>query len=104
MEYTVTVSIGRNVGDEPMSTNVWRDFARATESAIDFVKTEYYVRNANGAGGWQDNPEDSKTWVFSMDTTKLSILEWRMSDLCDLFKQDAIAVTYGTTDLVTSRN
>jgi hypothetical protein len=101
---TVTVTIGRNVGDVPMSEPAWlrfRDYVRLwLQSALlpDFLATY------DGTGEWQGVPEDSTTIVLSGVSTcvqRADLQVW-LAATAAIHGQDAIALTIGDTELVES--
>lgn len=103
MTNTVTISIGRNIGSVPMDTATWRAFVKDVNSALDWAKSVVHVRGAKSIGEWNGVAEESRTWVADILSAKLPLVAWRMSDLCELYGQDAIALTWGKTNLVTAR-
>lgn len=101
MNFTVTISIGRNVNDRPMSAALWAGFTLDVQTLLENVEAEIFVRTAKSEGVWDGVSEDSYTWVASVDAAYLSALEVNLSRLADTYLQDAIALTVGTTTLVT---
>ena len=103
---TYTVTIGGNIGSDPMPNHKWRGFKSALNSFVDshIVNTDtdqIYVQS-EGFGKWTDESknvivEENYTVVFSScEAIDLK----RLKRLSRLFKQDAIALTTGKTDLV----
>lgn len=105
MSATVTVSIGRNVGAEPMPVWEWHDVAARIESGLAECGAEVFVKRAESVGEWVTADgvtvsEDSRTWVAAMDVEALVAFRRLLRVLCVVYRQDAIALTVGTTELV----
>lgn len=102
---TVTLSIGRNIGADPMPAEDWTTFRAylnlaAVECGLDVVFT------GTGAGIWQGEiSEDAHTVVgLTTDATDLEELARSLGQLARAYRQDAIAMTVGETTLVTPRD
>lgn len=84
------VTIGRNVGDEPMDDDKWREFQDRVRYAI--AKNGYeFITQAVGHGYWEDTVEDSAIWVFTGGEGKAYQLHTELGHLAYYFEQDAIA-------------
>ena len=97
MSATVTVSIGRNVEDVPMPLAEWRRFRADVRRALGGVRP--YVSDARTIGEWAGVAEESRTWVAPIAAQDVQTLVASMADLATRYRQDAIAVTVGTTTL-----
>ena len=93
---THTITIGRNIGADPMPNHKWQGFKSAIESFIDSHESEIFVKS-EGYGIWDGIKESNFTFVF---TTKKHLDIDHLKRLSKLFKQDAIALTSGTTRLI----
>ncbi len=96
---TATVTIGRNVDDQPMSDVWWTLFRKYVVSSVSDASTEIYF-TGEGQGGWDGEGEAAFTVVFAL-RPDAQLLELRLSTLAEVFHQDAIAFTVGETNLVT---
>lgn len=102
--HPITISIGRNVDTVPLTTREWRAFIKAVTQTLQFHNANVYVRSAKAVSEWNEIAEESRTWVAEVSESALFPIHWVMSDLCELYRQDAIAVTAkGKTTLVTAR-
>lgn len=102
MNTTITISIGRAVGDTPMSTKNWRNFIRLVNTLVTDTATAdcQWVTNAKSHNAYNGIPEESRTWVFDTDTSKIEQLDTALNVLRIDFGQECIARTSGTTRLV----
>lgn len=102
MDKTITISIGRAIGDVPMSTKQWRNFIRLVNTLVSDTVTPkcLWVHNAKSNNDWQGNPEESRTWVFDTDPSNIERIDNALKILTIDFSQDAIARTAGKTRLV----
>lgn len=102
MNKTITISIGRAVGTTPMNTKKWRNFIRLVNTLVaDTVSPDsLWVNNAKSHNAWTDTPEESRTWVFDTDFSKIEQLDVALDVLRIDFGQEAIARTAGKTRLV----
>lgn len=100
MSTTVTVSIGRNVGDEPMSQDRFDSFRDATWTTLEgHGAVIHFV--GTGTGYWDGGTEQSITFVASIEN--VAGLYRALELLAFNFDQDAIALTTGTTSFPGSR-
>lgn len=96
-DHTLSISIGRNVGDKPMSEADWEAFLHAVivdvsvTSLIGSPDSIHY-----GTGTWDGFREESAilSW-FSIDTGDVNLENMlaRLTVTADTFGQDAIAVS-----------
>ena len=103
---TITVSIGRNVGTEPMSENEWFSFREAIKCAVKFTDHQILF-TGDGEGIWEGQKEDAFTIVAmtvadtngKMGSDTAWLRDWA-GRLGRKYGQDAVAITTGETDLV----
>ena len=97
---TLTITIGRNVKGEPMATNIWQKFANEVEALITFHDSVVHVARATAVGLWLGIAEDNFTWVVGCEPTDVPTYFRDIELIRQGYKQDAIAVTVGSTALV----
>ncbi len=97
---TVTVSIGRNVGNTPMSDSDWQQFRAETRAVVQGgnIIAPYY----EGTGIGTDR-EESYTIVAEFKPNHELAFTRGLYDLCAQFEQDCVAVTIGQTAFVGPR-
>ena len=108
---TLIVSIGRNVGDEPMGDYLWESFRTEVWGAVDFpvwAADGQIVFTGQGEGQWRG--EDGATTYEAAytivalvpdadnDIVREAIVR-SMAKIAGKYGQDAIAVTLGATTL-----
>jgi len=93
---TYTLTIGRNVNKTPLPNHKWKGFQSAINSFIESHNSEIFV-SSEGSGKWEGITENNFTWVFS--TKKYLDLD-HLRSLAKLFRQDAIALTRGSTQFI----
>lgn len=103
VEYVATyVTIGRNIGDVPMSEDDWHAFAYGVESALlaSLTGADASTSTHYGRGVWQGIAEDSA--IISAIATRGADDKLRpaLADLARLYGQDAIAVVSAPSALV----
>lgn len=102
---TVTVTIGRNMGDEPMSANQWNDYAFAVRESLQRIVTEFWTVGAY-KGQWEGTTEDAMIFYGPLrnttDDRDLNIAKARLATLATQYGQDAIGVSVGESVLVES--
>ena len=96
----VTISIGRNIGAEPMPDRRWLMFREAVWEALDTADATVHVGDAKSIGEWEGIAEDSATFVAEVPPDNVPALLQDIRELCGPYGQDAIAVTVGRTFLV----
>lgn len=97
---TITVSIGRNVGTEPLSDPTWRTFRTTVGNVVATWCETIYVSDAGCVGHWDGVDEESRTWVGEWaGYGEPNLLIDRLAEVARVYGQDAIAVTTGTTVL-----
>jgi hypothetical protein len=100
---TVTVTIGRNVGSEPMPAPRWEEFRSGIRQTLANLLCPDFSASYDGTGEWDGVAEDSTLFVASGITREVTSTYLRavLAQYADEYDQDAIALTVGTTDLVT---
>jgi hypothetical protein len=83
-----------------MTTKRWREFTRITGKLVKESASDVWVRKAVSRNDYVGQPEDSRTWVFDLDSNKLKALDTALKVLTIDFGQESIARTAGTTRLV----
>lgn len=99
---TIVVSIGRNIGDEPMDAEQWLRFRGRVYDAValrDFV----VVFEGEGTGTYEGQREPSFTLVATGKNNRITGLYYAMEDLASEFGQKSIALTTGNTSFPGSR-
>lgn len=99
---TATISIGRNVGDKPLSADRWLAFRYAVKNELGEGAT-VHVDGALSVGEWQGVSEEAATWVADITPERASVLGRHLAKVALEYGQDAIALTLGETRLVTPR-
>ena len=105
MMHTYTVTIGRNVGDVPMSEGEWAEFKRRATKALDsFGEGADGGESHEGFGVWDETPEQSfkRTLLKDepMSDDDLHSLKLELVTLARQFDQDAVALTIGQSELI----
>ena len=98
---THTITIGRNVGSKSLPNHKWNGFKSCIESFIDSHNGTIFV-NSSGNGIWVDSKgqeikEENQTFVFS---SKEFLNKSELRRIAKLFRQDAIALTSGSTQFI----
>ena len=98
---THTITIGRNVRKKPLPNHKWKGFKSCIESFIEFHNGIIFVNSA-GHGIWVDSKgqeikEENQTFVFS---SKEFLNKSELKRIAKLFRQEAIALTSGNTQLI----
>jgi hypothetical protein len=100
---TATVTIGRNVGTEPMSDDRWTDYVRQARQVAQMAMSDVWA-DAGYDGGWEGNEEDA--WAFYGPLTPgldVDALRSTLATLADVYGQDAIGLSVGVGELVGPR-
>lgn len=93
---TVTVAIGRNIGDEPMDDDRWTTFKSDTVDALAFNGYEIHS-TSEGTGYYQGKGERTFVVVASVEPRFLAGLYHILANLAGNYEQDSIALTTGET-------
>jgi hypothetical protein len=101
--FTLQASIGRNIGDQPMSLRDWVAFANAVADAIRAGNEKPEVHF--GSGSWNGVSEESAHVTImrenAIDLPNIAFLNDVLGKIAARFGQDAIAVTIGVSTLIT---
>lgn len=96
--HTVTVTIGRNIGNMPMGYEQWDSFRKAVFSTLHqggatiLQHPRFGGMNANDqVGVWEGERENAAAFVALVTRPEsLTLIRERLSMLASLFRQDAI--------------
>lgn len=101
--HAVTVSFGRNVGSAPMPATDWRRFRAMVRRALVDACPDAVLETHHGVGVWDGVREQScKVTALAGDLGPAALLRLSesLAGLASAFRQDAIAVTVGRSELV----
>lgn len=100
---TVTATIGRNIGAEPLSDETWSTFKAETADHLGALLQPELTFTYDGQGEWDGVREDSAIIVLvaTRYTADLANVRAILATLCERYEQDAIALSYGNGELVT---
>lgn len=96
---SVTVTIGRNVGSEPMDDARWRAARHAVAVAVSDDAAPIVFAGV-GLGVWEGSREDAYTIVGSGRDRVSRRLRERLGAIAAEYGQDAIAVTAAPVEFV----
>lgn len=104
--YSYIATIGRNVGDMPMSDARWSDFILSVKTdmltALDADKLSV-IEVSEGVGEWEGVTEPNATITVRRHTqaqdSQVERLRRYLSENARHFDQDAIALTIGISEL-----
>lgn len=102
---TITVTIGRNIGETPMEQDSWNGFISTTRKAVEGVTPEFWTQ-APYKGAWDGLSEDS--FVFygplsdDVDDSRLARLRANLATVATYYGQAAIGLSIGESELVES--
>lgn len=100
-QVTVTVSLGRNIGNNPMTSAQWQRFTRLAKLAVaQHSLATHYV--GVGSGIYDGMREESLTVVATVRVQRLKSLRDALRTLAVRFSQDSIALTVGTTEFLSA--
>lgn len=103
------INLGRNIGDAPMPSEAW---ARFCDDARDALNVATYARQGttlasgmmSGTGEWARVVEDSAHIWALVTAYDAAWLRDRLSVLASTYRQDALALIVGASDLITPNN
>lgn len=92
MTYIIQASVGRNIGDEPMSARDWSRFLNDVSDALRAQGERPEVHM--GQGTWDGVTEESAHLTFYRDTHPENVraIMIRLADLARNYGQDAIGL------------
>jgi hypothetical protein len=106
----LSVTIGQNIGNTPMTATNWESFKRAVKLAIyrgyiDASRLEtLFESESEFAGIWEGVPEISYRVTVLIDTVAtpydIETVRSYLRYLLDRYKQDAIAISYADSVLI----
>lgn len=97
---TVTVTIGRNVGDAPLPPEAWNAYVSDTRQAVEAATSELWA-HAPYRGEWEGVAEDAFIYFGALaGPDSLGALRQRLATLATFYGQDAIGLAAGTGELV----
>lgn len=101
--HLTTVTIGRNVGRQPMPGWRWENFTDEIRRVIRLLPNVASVTVFDGRGEWDGVEEDSRTFhVLHTAPVPASVLsDWSIGlmSTADYFDQDAIAYSHSASHL-----
>lgn len=97
----VIVSIGRNVGSEPMENTEWDLFKGLLRNAV-YRRTGNIYFIGEGKGYYNNTTEDSFTIIGELHGSAEN-LKRELAEMAKDFRQECIAVTVADADLVAAR-
>ena len=101
---TVVVSIGRgaHASQQPLDDRTWQAFRNHVRTLLtEVVDGTVHVDDAQSRGEWNNQPEDSSTYVAEVPVHGLAALRNGLRFLATIHGQEAIALTTGHTEFVT---
>ena len=101
--YSYSVTIGRNVGETPMSDSDWEAFISDVTEALAYhmIEGDDILEIHRGQGSWGGVVEDSaKVTLMSEESINVERLKIRLLRLAVANGQDAIALTIGQSELI----
>lgn len=103
MAKTLTVTIGRNVGDQPMPHDQWESFRRSVRRTLETAGGEVWA-DARYRGQWEGIHEDAAIVHALVDDEAVDPVRITLAELAALYGQEAIGLAVGTGELVTARH
>lgn len=104
--HAYTVTIGRNVGTQEMSLDLWEAFELRIKRLLTHVAEQqlpaaYFIEKHTGVGLWDDVWEDSLKIALIIETeVNVTYLSELLSEVARDFSQEAIALNVGTVTLI----
>lgn len=91
---TVVITCGRNVGDEPMTAELWHWFKASTTSRVRSIPgataLQYPNLSDSQVGEWEGQTEDAFAIVALVPDGEVASLRNWLREACVGFKQEAI--------------
>lgn len=99
----ITVSIGRNIGERPMTATAWARFQLQTFELV--VERADVLSQTVGTSLWIDDGETVCEDSYSIigrphGVTSVRVIRSGLARLAKIYRQDAIALTTATADFV----
>lgn len=95
----ITITIGRNVGDEPMSADRWSEFTTSVRNALERHGAEVWT-SAAYTGSWEGASEDSHVFLGGAEALDGHELRRELGALAGEYGQEAIGLNVGPAELV----
>lgn len=100
---TVAISLGRNIGAEPMPETAWNDFIDRAYRVLKFVPGSVILAVTQGKGYWTDAAgaeitEDTAIILAQVDATFTAGLRSYLAELAFIYAQDGIGFTEADAD------
>ena len=101
-KHTATVTIGRNIGDEPMPSHRWTAFSAKVGRIVSTRGLQVYTWAAQGQGTFTSASgkiirEESITYVYELEEGAVKVTVSLLHDLALEYGQESIALVLGTT-------
>jgi len=101
----LTISIGRNVGNVPLSDQRWEDFRAyvgyLANEVLDFSPKAQLVQSGIVDGYWDGKREESYTiTVADASRSCEGIVADKLREACTVWEQDSIAATWYEPTLI----
>ena len=91
MKKYIAITIGRNVGDQPMDTGTWVDFEAETFAVVAaHTKVDGQIFMGEGVGIWGYEHEDAHAIIVLADKVDEPALRADLAKLANKYHQDAI--------------
>lgn len=98
---TITVTIGRNVGDEPMDLDTWNQYASSVRGLVEGYANLWTVTPYKGS--WNGTDEQAMIYYGPVsELVDLDRLRVGLSNLATYYQQDGIGLSVGESELVES--
>lgn len=98
MQTSTVVSVGRNIGSEPMSDSDWLGFRIELEQCLEPFGILFA---GTGQGSWDGSGEQSHTVIcHALAEDEVGQVTSWLADLARSYGQEAIAFTVGATRLI----
>ena len=101
-KHTATVTIGRNIGDDPMPSHRWTVFSAKVARIVSTRGLQVYTWAAQGQGTFTSASgriirEESITYVYELEEAAVKATVSLLHDLALEYGQESIALVLGTT-------
>lgn len=91
MKKYISITIGRNVGEQPMPETNWKSFLWDTGRALQKrAKIDGIIFSGHGLGIWGKVNESSHAYIVLADGVDESALKADLAKLAKKYRQDAI--------------
>lgn len=100
---SVMVTIGRNVGNVPMSDETWDSFQNDVSAALyaNVANDDSWLETSTGWGEWDGVREtNARLALLAADTSHVDTLRATLATLAAKYGQDAVALAIGESELV----